>query len=237
MASASRWSLAAITDAIRFHIGQPETTRSRAADAATATRLWSLGEQVNNYCQGLRAKLNQLARAEGLTAKGGQIYLPWYRTSGTLTTTSGSSTAYLPQDFDGLIALRDVTNNLPIYCVNNPTRHFYEHIRKRPAGPPELLVMEGFFNNGGTWQRRVTIYPATLTGITPSLGIEYYRVPADMDESDPTNAYPDIDPRYQDVLIWGVSAEFMGMTHPSYDRFKGEENKIYMAMIREVFSE
>jgi len=233
MAIQGRHNLTTIVDAIRFNIGEEGSTRneSKIADATGTGYQWSLRKAVNSYLQHIRTNVNSRIRAEGVSIRHGELFLPFYRTSGSLTTSSGSATAYFPEDYDGLISLWDSTESRPLQVVDNPTKYHYQ-LRKKPPGPIEYVILQGNVLNGSTWQRQATLYPSPPTGTTPSIAIEYYRLPATMDVSDPDNAYPDIDPEFQDVLIVGVTAELMRADDPRYEDYRTKETELLLSMAR-----
>jgi hypothetical protein len=219
MAIQGRHTLENLKDAVRLHLGEKLTAYSRLDDDQTASQTWSIYRQINNYLQ-------------GVSIRHGEVYLDCYRTSGNLTSSSGSSTAHLPVDVDGVISFWDNTSSRKLNWVDNPSRYFANKSRNGVPGPPELLVLEGYVLNGSDWQRQVTLYPGTISGVTPSIACEYYRVPAAMPESDATTEVPDIDPQFQDVLIYGVVASMMGTAHPSYQEFRTKETELLLAMAR-----
>jgi len=53
-----------------------------------------------------------------------------------------------------------------------------------------------------------------------------------MPEADATTEVPDIDPQFQDVLIYGVVTSMMGTVHPSYEEFRTKETELLLAMAR-----
>jgi hypothetical protein len=232
MAIAGRQTLEALTDAIRLHLGEKLTGYSRLDDDQTATQKWSIYRQINSYLQGIRQHIHSRLRTEGVSLRHGELFLDAYRTSGILTVTAGSSTAYMPVDTDGVITLWDSTNSRKLDFVENPSKYFATRSRRAVPGPPEWIVSEGWALNGSDWQRKVTIYPSTVTGVTPSIAIEYYRIPATMPESDATAEYPDIDPQFQDVLIYGVVTSMMGSVHPAYQEYRTKETELLLAMAR-----
>jgi hypothetical protein len=232
MAIQGRHTLETLTHAIRLHLGEKLTAYSRLDDDQTASQNWSIYRQINNYLQGIRQHMLSRIRAEGVSIRHGERYLDCYRTSGNLTSASGSSTAHLPVDVDGVIAFWDNTHSRSLDWSENPSRYFVNKSRRGVPGPTEFLVLEGYVLNSTDWQRRVTLYPGTISGVTPSILCEYYRIPAAMPEADATTEVPDIDPQFQDVLIYGVVTSMMGTVHPAYQEFRTKETELLLAMAR-----
>ncbi len=229
-------TLAQITDAIRRHIREPDTGQSSIADTVAGsgpTATYSLGEAVNIYLQGLRLKVERHLRAEGMNVQDGTVALEMWRTSGNLTESSGSATVWFPTDFDLPISFKDSTDDRPIHLVRNPRNNMF-HVERWPPGPPEYIVIEGFHDNGGTWQRRGRLIPAPPSGVTPDIATEYYRVPADLNEADAANVSPDIDPRFQEILIYGVAADLMATSDPNYQQMRQKEAEMLNTIAKQA---
>ncbi len=224
MAVLGRLDVSQLIDAIRLHLRWPVEAQSPMADTvagAGSTDKYSIGEAINVYLQGLRPKVERHLRSEGENIRAGSVALEFYRTSGTLIESSGSATVWFPTDFDLPISFKDSTDDRPLHLVRNPRKHHYD-VERWPPGPPEFVVLEGKHDNSGTWQRRGRLIPSPPAGVTPDIAIEYYRTPADLDESSGSSV-PDIDPKYQEVLIFGVAADIMTATNPNYPAMRQKE--------------
>lgn len=206
-----------------------------ASDAALYLR-------INEYVQSLPMRMNQVARELAMQGviKPNQLPLHhdmWHTdctssTSGTtvIKVASGSSAAYMPTDYDAWISIYDVTNKKPVRAIEDPDRFLTEELLAKPPGPPQYLHIQGYVTNGSDWRRTCTIYPATLTGVTPSFRMSYYRVPAAFPGASPSAEYADIDPKYESVVVDGTVCLLARSTGFEYDRFQAREQSALVEM-------
>lgn len=185
---------------------------STLADWKTQANLVSI---INRYVHSIPARIAAILKSPV------PMYQDMWRSTGTLSCTSGSSTAYLPADCDAVISLWDSTNSRPVYLIEDGDVEI-ERYRLKPAGPPERVEVLGYATNVATWQKKCTIWPATMTGVTPSIAVKYYRIPASGTAGD----YVDADPRYDSLWVAGVACEVLAPTNPSYDRYKAQEQEL-----------
>ena len=94
----------------------------------------------------------------------------------------------------------------------------------KPAGPIEAIELFGFVDGRG----RGTLYPATASGATPSIRLTYYRLPTAMPGDSPETEFPDIDPKYQDLTIYGSVVELSRNTGFEFDRYAGIEREMLL---------
>jgi len=186
---------------------------------------------VNSYMQRLPSRLVQMTQ----TIKDQQQRLPntniprfdMWKTSGSLTCTSGSSTVHFPVDYDHYISFWDATNNRPIYPIDNVDKYHGE-VKTRPAGPPEFIEIQGYVTNSTVWQRKGILWPPTMTGVTPSITINYWRLPASMPGTSPTDEYPDIDPKYEMLSVYGPVVELAMPNSQEFDRYSQLEQSLML---------
>jgi len=222
-------SLSEIHTEVRRRIGETTEATSHVSDAVITI-------QVNLYLQGLSAKVAGIV--------GAPIKLDMYRTeinsAGTgdsnLTVASGSSTVELPINYDHYISFWDKTHGRPIRVVQNVDRFYREKYFKlfedtNRTGPPryiEILDFRDVSANtsppiGTDWKRYATLWPATTSGVTPSIKMTYYRLPHELVGDTET---VDIDTQFQDLAIIGPMLEIMRSDDPAYDRYLAQEEKL-----------
>lgn len=231
MAVTSRLTLATLADVIRFHIKQVDKATSRVTDEAAAN-VHGLYDQIQHYIQNLS---KHVAGALQLPL-GKRVLLPMYLSRNqSVSTSSGSSTAWLPQDCNWPILLWDSTNSREVDLVHFPSDYDMVALRKMTAGPPKFALGNGFVIDTGDsnkWKKQLTLFPPTVTGVTPSLVVDQYRIPASFTATVAAEdtSYADIDPNYQYAVIWGVISEWLTISHPTYNRFREKELSILQEM-------
>ncbi len=144
-------------------------------------------------------------------------------TSGTsLYIAASASTGYLPTDYYHYESFYDLTNKRPVYVIDNPVRHIrtIELLKNKPAGPPEAIELNDMTLNSTTWCRQFTIYPSTISGVTPSISLVYYRLPATMAGSDASAEYPDAPVEFHSLWVYGPLLDLMAPNHANYERVK-----------------
>jgi len=184
--------------------------------------------RVNEYMQRIPAKIsavsNELRQRGTKLPYNGIPRFDFWRTQGNITTTSGSATAYMPADYDHYISFWDNTNSQPISVVEDVDR-YHQELRTESAGPPRHIELLGFATNGSTWVRQATIFPATMSGITPSIRCTYWRIPAKMAGASPAAEYPDIDPKWESIAIYGTVCDLarpIKLELPQYQELEKE---------------
>lgn len=223
----------------RLTLGQIETAILQAMGySASSVAPWSSSSnlylRINEYVQRLPQKIS--AAATQLRQNGSSLpytgipRFDMWRTSGTLTVSMGSATVYFPADYDAYISFTDQTNNSPLYPVDNVSSYYLNILKNKPPGPPEAIDIGGYISYSGTWVRKGTIYPSTVSTVTPSIAIEYWRIPAAMPGLFPTTEYPDIDPKYEQIIINGVVADCARSNGQEMDRFSAIEKEMLVEM-------
>jgi len=232
----------------RLTLAQIETAVLQIAGfASSAVAPWGSAAnfylRANEYGQRLPQKI--AAAAQELRANG-QV-LPYngiprfdmWKTvsaaSGTSTTTgvqvaSASQTIYMPVDFDHWISLYDVTNKRNLDPVEDVDKWHLEALRDKPAGPPEAFEMLGFATEGSNWRRVAKLYPATAASTTPNLLLTYWRLPAAMPGNSPSAEYPDVDPKYESIWIWGTATDLARQSGFEFDRCAALEKEMLLEM-------
>jgi hypothetical protein len=114
--------------------------------------------------------------------------------------------------------------------VEETDRYFIDSLRNKTPGPPEFCEIGGFETASTVWRRKGTLYPATASGVTPSLSLTYWRIPARMAGSSPSSEYPDIDPKYEQVIPFGVARELSRSQTPETQRWQELETEILLQM-------
>lgn len=244
----TRRSLAEITDAVRFHIGEPKEDLSLLTDGNEADRLWALHTQIDSYVRGLRLKMLSQLRAEGISIADPQLQLPWLAMEqGGFMAWDTASLVYAPPDCETVISVyNDLTRkNIPI--VSNPSRFFRDrmhliNIGTATAEPIQALVPTRYLsvtNNSLRYRQGFQVAPPQLQtyydGATyPILNVTYFGYPTPMDLTAPDSTYPDVPEQYIDVIIYGVVASIFGKSHPRYFEFQAKEGELLLAMAREA---
>ncbi len=184
--------------------------------------------RVNQYMQRLPQRLTVIGRQAGLIKPtSGPLRFDMWRTTATLTGTAGSQTLWLPVDYDHFISFYDFTNKRNIDPVEEVDRYWVDRLRNATPGPPQAIEILGFASNGGAWQRKATLHPATIAGITPSVSLTYWRLPLAMTLG---TEYPDIDPKYEALALYGTIAELARPASPEFDRYTALENSMLAEM-------
>lgn len=158
-------------------------------------------------------------------------------TSGTgVVVTAGNSTGYLPVDYYHWESFYDLTSKKKLSVISSTASRdrVIELIRKRPAGPPEAIEILDMATNGANWQRKFQFIPDTLTGVTPSVELVYYRLPASMAGSTPATEYPDAPVEFHTLWVDGAILELMAPSNPNYDRYKARYDETIQALARQA---
>lgn len=226
--STQKLNLTTIIDMVRVNIGELDTTVSRVDDSDDTTNYASLPAVINAVGNMLPGKLGSLMRNEGMPLPGGMLYPYFLRTVGSLTTSAGSSTVTFPADYASLISLYDNTNKAPLYLVGDVNEYHLQRLRTKPPGPPEAIELTGLSSQA--WQGRV--WPLTESGVTPSIEVVYYRIPAEMPNSSPTTEYPDAPPNWHMLWVYGATVEMMRQDDPSYNRYLEREREMLLELLR-----
>uniref|UniRef100_A0A6M3L6Q9 Uncharacterized protein n=2 Tax=viral metagenome TaxID=1070528 RepID=A0A6M3L6Q9_9ZZZZ len=201
-----RLNLKQIEDAILQIMGFDSSENAPWKTSAT------LYQRINEYGQRLPMRLNQIARETNVPTP---VHFDMWKSSCNSSTTgttvvlvaASSATIYFPTDYDHTISLYDITNKRPIQLIDNVDKWHYERLVHGPAGPPRYVEIGGFASDGAAaWRRTATLYPATESGVTPSVRLKYWRIPAAMTATVAAQAqsqYPDVDPKYESLFIYG----------------------------------
>ena len=134
---------------------------------------------------------------------------------------AGSSTIYFPVNLDYLVGIYDLTNKRIVPIISDVSRYWIDELRTQMVGPPQKIELRGYetYATDSTWRRVGTIWPSTETGITPSFEVTYYRLPSIMAGVTPDDEYPDADPKFHSLWIYGPALELLSPSNPTYDRF------------------
>jgi hypothetical protein len=205
-------------------------TTSNDADWRTDANLYQI---INRYGQSLTTRV---AAAVGLPS----VSLPMYRTTATSGTaasndifvTASSPTIFLPINLNEIISLYDVTNKRPLHPIRDVDLD-YNDVASKVAGVPDFYELLDFVDDGsGNWRQKALLHPAPHTGITPSLRLKYYRLPAVMPGDTPQTEYPDADVKYHSLWIYGPVVELMAPNSPIFDRYVALERGLLMDLAR-----
>lgn len=188
--------------------------------------------KINTNAQRIPQKLRQVASAEGRVGRAGMPM--WWTTAtstvstgdGNFTVTSGTATGSLPANFDMPISLYDVTNTRFIKIVDTVNTSSYRRWREANAGPTRALQLQDWNESA---KRQFRLLPDVASGVTPSLRMEYYRLPATMATASDT-VYPDGDYKYHYLWILETVLDLLRIDDPSYDRYLGLEKEMLVEM-------
>lgn len=235
----ARLNLSQIVDAIRFCIGaQDESRDNNLPDAATSTREWALRVQVQEYVRSIRARALHRLQQEGISLvdrrplKEGKtpVFEFWRTIGGSVSTTAGSATAWLPADYDLGARIYDGDGEALLGPVRDDRRW------RGQRGNPVAWLDGGLASNGGTWQRRIHLRPQPRAAHAPSLSADYWRLPAEMTLTTPNAAYPDLPEQFCELPIFGVGADVLRTKGPSeaHAELMRQENRLFQALLREA---
>lgn len=225
-----RLNLSQIETAILQVMGYSSSTTAPWASSA------NLYLRINDYGQRLPMRLNGIARSMGLAVP---VRFDCWRTSANSSTSgtsvpvvaAGSSTVYLPVNYDHYISFYDLTHNRPIRVIQDADRWHVKYVRA-PAGPPAVIEIGGFTTDGSSnWRRTATLYPAVPSGVTPSIRMQYWRLPTAMPGVSPSTEYPDIDPKYEALFVYGPICDLARNTGFEYDRYAAWEKEMLIDMV------
>ena len=226
-------TLSNLIEATRRAFGEDTASRSQIDDT-------DLTQYMNAYLQNLTNRAMTVAASAGVPIPGGNLprFDMWKTvvTSSTSTATglqiaASSSVAYLPPEYDRTISWWDNTAHRKLEVVRD-TAKFHSDLRTAKPGLPRAVEILDFTTVSSVWRRQATLYPATPTGMTPSIELTYYRLPAVLDNTTPTTSYPDIDPKHQWVIVNGVVAELMKPSDPAYEKFSAAEQAGIVALLK-----
>jgi hypothetical protein len=190
-----------------------------------------LNSYINNYLQSLTHRVTSLLRQRREIGPDERIGLEMWRTDGSLTETEASSTVHFPVDYDHYISFWDRTHGRKINPIENVDKYWRSKFLDRNdtdrTGPTEWIEIQGFVDNRNIWQRTGQLWPRVVAGVTPDIQLTYYRLPAivsvDADE-------PDIDIKYQNLLIYGPIQELLRDNRPSYERYVERERELLLGL-------
>lgn len=222
-----RLSLTNIRDIVRLAIGEQTSATSRVEDANTTTSTASLNTIINSYAQQISNRLTHVMRQAGLSFETEKVYPDFWRTSGSMTETEGSSSVTFPADYDRYISFYDRTNRKPIVAVEAVSKWHLERLRRKSAGPPEAIEILGV-NTSSVWTG--TLWPPTESGVTPDIELTYWRLPAIMDTADASNTYPDAPPNFHLLWVYGAVLQLTRPDDPNYTRFQALESEMLLEL-------
>lgn len=221
--AAQRSTVADLITEIRRIMGEPNAARSHITDA-------NILKVMNRYLQHLSVRAAGMLKSEGLSVKDSTLHLDMWRESWTsgvggaedkLVVASGSSTVNLPSNYDHFISFYDLTHkrHIPVVSLLDTENTKIEELLKKSAGPIEAIEIFGYTEDT-QWFRTARLYPDIPSGITPSIRLEGWRLPA---AAETTAEYPDIDIKHEWLLVVGTAAEIMRKDDPNYDRYQQME--------------
>ncbi len=186
--------------------------------------------KINLVAHRIPQKVRQIAIAQGLD---GRLGLPmWWTTInsagagvGNFVVASGTAIGSLPADFDMGISVYDVTHKRPIEIVKTREEQWYHTLREAPAGPSRKIH---FQDHAGGAQRQYRLLPDVVTGVTPSLRMEYYRLPTDVASG--SSSFPDADYKYHYLWILETVLDILRPDTPNYDRYLALEKEMLVEM-------
>jgi hypothetical protein len=230
-----RLSLADITTAILEIMMYSASTNAPWGSNVT------LYKRINEYMQRLPMRINTVARelaVQGLIKTDAlPIHMDMWHTDATSATTgtglriaASASTVYLPIDFDYPIAFYDITGKRSIHIIEDPDKWLDDEIVQAPPGVPKRIHIQGYCLDGTDWRRQAVLYPSTVSGVTPSIRLSYYRLPAIMPGTTASAEYPDIDPKYESIVIYGPICDLARNTGFEYDRYSKLEREMLVEM-------
>jgi hypothetical protein len=200
----------------------------------------NLWKRINEYMQRLPMRLNTVAREMATQGLLKPTELPlhfdmWLTEATSAATGTGfkiaasASTAYMPTDFDAVQTCYDLTGKRYVPVVESVDKWMADELTNAPPGTPKCIKLLGYALDGSDWRRSATIYPSTVSGVTPSMRLAYFRLPAIMVGTLPTAEYPDIDPKYGSISIYGTVCDLA--------RGTGFEFTQYAQLEREMLTE
>ena len=201
-------------------MGEPDASRSHITDA-------NIVKVMNRYIQQLPTRAAMLLRQEGISVKESTLHFDMWRDqwtstvtpgSDSLVVTAGSSTVNLPDNYDHFISFYDLTHkkHIPVISLADSENIKIEELLNKPAGPPEAIEIYGYTEDT-LWFRTAKLFPDVPSGVTPSLRLEGWRLPA---AAGTVDEYPDIDIKHEWLLVIGTAAEMMRKDDPNYDRYR-----------------
>lgn len=226
-----RLNLTHIVAEIRRNIGEESAARSQISNTSTdSTNLYRV---VNRVIQQLPKRLGMILKAEGRSSKQGSAYLDCWRTPLTALSggSVGSNVLYTPVDYGHWITFYDNTGAKRLHVVENVDKWHVTDLKNATAtATPTAIEIMGYETSGSNFLRRCRVFPVPTGAVTPSVSVEYWRIPAQMDASTPDSVYPDIDPVFQDILVYSGTLEMMRRDDPSYGRFQDKEKEMLTDM-------
>lgn len=206
--------------------------------AASTSAYWAsdanMFKYINRVGQSIPLKVGLV-----LGANGKPVLIDFWKTTATSATSgtglviaASSSTGYLPVDCYYPETFYDLTNKKLIPVIYDPLRHHRQvtALKQAPAGPPEAIELLDMATLSTNWQRKFTIHPATASGVTPSVQLNYYRIPASMPGVDGDAEYPDVPVEYHPLWIYGTVMELMARSDPNYDRYKTLHDELIQSL-------
>lgn len=197
----------------------------------------NLTVKINMTTQKIGQKVARIILGTGADVSKGNVKLDMWRSSadstastgaGNLVVSSGSSTVQLPADYDHWKSFWDSDLEQWFYPIERNHTQYMQRLLKRPPGPPEAIEILGY---GGTnWQRQCTLYPTPPTGVTPSITLDYWRIPAVMPGSDADNEYPDGDYKFHYLWVLEPVLELLRPDDAAYNRYKEVEQEMMLEL-------
>ena len=222
----TRLSLSDIETELLRIVGNYPT--SPDSDWKTTAALYRI---INTYGQKLVMKAAQFVKS---APPGRQVRIDMYRTTTNSTTTgsgllvsSGGSVIYLPVNCDLPLTLYDRTAGAQVPFVRN-VRAYHQDLLDMLPGTPAACELLDYVTVPveSTWARQGVLYPATASGVTPSLTLEFYRLPASMATDMADATYPDCDPKYDWLFVYGPACDLLRPENPTYERYKAMETEM-----------
>ena len=228
-----RSTVAQLITEIRRNIGEPVSVRSHVPDS-------SLYVVMNRYLQGLSLKVEPLVRGEGVSIEKGTLKLDMYFQQWSSQTTVANDVVvapdntdffYLPNNYDQYYKFYDNNEKRELRVITSSfaSQRTLERLKQKAPGPPEAVQITGYVTHPSDntyWLRKVYYWP-TVGTYTPSLLLEGWRLPAKVTSS---AHYIDIDPKYEDLFVAGVTATLLRKDDPNYSRFQELERELLLPL-------
>lgn len=206
----TRLTLSEIIEHIRLALGEPVAARSKVTDA-------QIVKLVNAYGQTMVAKAHP--RHFGM-----------YRAASTLSCSAGSATVYLPSDCDDPISFYDTATDKTLPVIEN-VKLYHPDLVKLPTGPARAIELLDFALNSTTWQRKARLWPTPVSGTTPTIDVDYWRLPASFANSSPTEEYADCDPKFQMLFVYGTLLDLVYVDDPGYQAIKQMHDELFVKLL------
>ena len=187
--------------------------------------------KLNLAAHRIPQKIRQVAQALGFQ---GRISMPmWFTTidstdsagTGNFVVSASTATGHLPVDADMVHSVIDLTDNRLIPVIESSNETWYEKLRRGQPGPTKYIHITGMA--GGT-EQAFRLLPDVAAGVTPSMRLEYYRIPTDLASGG--SSFPDADYRFHYLWVLIGVLEILRPDTPNYERYLQLEKEMLIEM-------